>query len=399
VLAPKPVKALREIKQAFDRHIEPRKASPDAHHTRPTGMKLRLIGLALVTSALSSPGAGAVGASTASSGMLPATLCPSAESPVKEAGFVSAVGIDHWVTVRGASCANPVILIVHGGPGNPMSPYSEAVFRSWERDFTVAQWDQRGAGRTFARNPASTKERLSIELMTQDGVAIANDLAARFGKRKIILVGTSWGSVLGVHMAQSRPGLFSAYVGMSQLVSYADNQQASYQKLLAAARAAEDVATVAAVEALGPPPWTNPRNYGIVRRAIRKYEKQSTDAAPSDWWVPAPAYATSAELANYEAGEEYSFIQFVGLAGDGMLSQVDLPSLGGSFQMPVFIVQGSEDLLTVPEVARRYFDSIKAPAKEFALVPRSGHDPNAAMMDAARNMLDRSRRTEPSTAK
>lgn len=73
--------------------------------------------------------------------------------PVDEAGYVKIGGIDQWVTIRGDSCANPVALFLNGGPGNPLSPYGGAVYAAWEKDLTLVQWDQRGAGRTFARNP------------------------------------------------------------------------------------------------------------------------------------------------------------------------------------------------------------------------------------------------------
>ena len=132
---------------------------------------------------------------------------------------------------------------------------------------------------------------------------------------------------------------------------------------------------MSSIEAFGPPPWTNPRNFGILRRAMRVYEAKSSVGSPDSWWVPAPLYATPASLAEYEAGEEYSYLRFVGLAGDGMFSRIDLPALGREFEVPVFLVHGAEDLLTVPEVARRYFESIVAPEKAFVLLARTGHDP------------------------
>jgi len=46
------------------------------------------------------------------------------------------------------------------------------------------------------------------------------------------------------------------------------------------------------------------------------------------------------------------------------------------------MLQGQEDLLTMPEPSKRYFDFIEAPGKEFVLVPRAGHDPNQPMVDA-----------------
>jgi pimeloyl-ACP methyl ester carboxylesterase len=318
---------------------------------------------------------------------MPPLSCASPSAPVHAQGFVSIGGIEQWVTVRGAACGNPILFFIHGGPGNPMSPYSERIFGAWERDFTIVQWDQRGAGRTYGRNPAPVDTALSLERMAQDGVELAVWLTRSLGQRRVVLIGTSWGSALAVHMAQARPELFHAYVGVSQLVHYRANQEASYRSLLARARVAGDAEIVTAIEVLGPPPWTNPRNFGILRRAIRRYERQVTDPAPDHWWVPAPLYASPEAAAAYEAGEDYSFLQFVGAAGDGLFSRIDLPALGRRFAIPVFLVQGSEDLLTTPDVSNRYFEYLTAPVKSFVMVPRAGHDPNPAMLDAVRALL------------
>ena len=293
------------------------------------------------------------------------------------------------MTISGDSCSNPAVLFLHGGPGNPLSPYSSALYGGWEKDFTIVQWDQRGAGRTFGRNPASGDELLTIERMTTDGIEVAEYLRRRLGKQKLILVGGSWGSVLGVHMAKARPDLFQAYIGIGQLVSHAENQAASYRRMLELAYAAGDTETIAKIEALGAPPWANPRNFGILRRATRKYEAKTSTPAPDGWWKPAPSYATPEDLAAYEAGEEHSYLQFVGLKGDGMLAGVALASLGTDFAVPVYLIQGSEDLVTMPKVAKRYFDSIRAPSKEYVLLDKTGHDPNQAVLDALRAILDK----------
>ena len=197
----------------------------------------------------------------------PAAASCRGTEPVNEAGYVAIGGIEQWVTIRGSSCANPVVLFLHGGPGNPLSPYAERIYADWERDFTLVQWDQRGAGRTFARNPPP--DALTIARMAEDGIALTLHLRTRLGQPKVILVAGSWGTVLGVHMARARPDLFHAYVGAGQMVDYRENQAASYRRLLTLARAAGDEATLAAIEAMGAPPWTDPRNAGILRRATR----------------------------------------------------------------------------------------------------------------------------------
>ncbi|HTA37477.1 MAG TPA: alpha/beta hydrolase [Candidatus Acidoferrales bacterium] len=308
--------------------------------------------------------------------------CNTTAHKIDEARFIPIGGIEQWVTIKGDNCSNPVILFIHGGPGDPLSPFADSVYGGWAKDFTLVQWDQRGSGMTFGRSPPAAGSTLTIDRMTDDGVQVASYLTQHLGQRKVILMGSSWGSILAIHMIKARPDLFYAYVGASQMVSYRENQNASYAKVLELARAANDEKTIATVEALGPPPWTNPRNFGILRRAIRKYEAKATIPAPQAWWVPAPAYATPGEEANYEGGEDFSYLQFVGLNGDGMFAQVDLPKLGTTFQVPIFFIQGSEDILTAPEVTRRYFESISAPQKAFIVVPEAGHDPNVPMVDA-----------------
>jgi pimeloyl-ACP methyl ester carboxylesterase len=325
----------------------------------------------------------------------PAAGCIGAEKnrAVHEHVYVPIGGIEQWITIDGANCANPVILFVHGGPGNPLSPFIDQLYGAWQDDFTLATWDQRLSGRTYARNEPVvelTEERLAATQLTldglvKDGLEVAKYLQDRLGKRRLILLGTSWGSVLGVHMAHERPQLFHAYVGVSQLVNERDNLAAGYAATLAMARRRNDVAHIATLEEIGAPPWKNPRNFGRMRRIIRAYEAEMTSPGPT--LKVASEYASDADRAAYEAGEELSFVKYVGLAGDGMAANVDLPALGTKYKLPMYFVQGEDDLLTLPSVTRGFYDSLHAPRKKLVMVPDAGHDPNFAMIDAQFRLL------------
>ncbi len=307
--------------------------------------------------------------------------CRAPGRPVSEQGFVQIGGIRQWVTVDGQDCANPVVLIVHGGPGNPNTPFAHNLFGGWAKDFTVVQWDQRGAGKTYGENKPAEDEPLTMARLTEDGVEMARYAAQRLGKRQVILMGGSWGSALAVNIAMARPELFSAYIGTAQLVNYQLDMQASYAKTLALAKAAGDAESLAKLQPLGPPPWTDPHAFGILRRVTRKYEAQGADAPPKDWFAFGPGYDTPAYEADYTAGEDYSFLNFVGLHGDGMGPRIDLRKLGTRFAMPIWILQGEADLVTPPDVSKPYFDALEAPQKTWVLLPRTGHDPNRIMID------------------
>ena len=64
-------------------------------------------------------------------------------------------GIEQWISVRGKDRDNPILLFIHGGPASPEMPSSWFYQSPWEEYFTVVQWDQRGAGKTYAQNPDS----------------------------------------------------------------------------------------------------------------------------------------------------------------------------------------------------------------------------------------------------
>ncbi len=320
----------------------------------------------------------------------PAPGCAPAakDRAVHEHAYVRIGGIEQWIVIDGADCRNPVILFVHGGPGNPISPIFDALYGEWQKDFTIATWDQRLSGRTYARNEPATElseERIaatpfSIAQLVGDGIEIAEFLRGRLGKQQVILTGTSWGSVLAVHMAHQRPELFRAYVGVSQLVNDRDNATASYAATLAMAEKKQDAAALATLREIGPPPWTNPRSFGRKRRIIRAYENELSSPAPP--LTLGAEYDTPADRAALEAGEEISFIKYVGLKGDGVAAQIDLSALGAKYALPMYFLQGEEDLLTRPEITRAFFDSLDAPRKKLVMVPRAGHDPNIAMIGA-----------------
>jgi pimeloyl-ACP methyl ester carboxylesterase len=307
-------------------------------------------------------------------------------SPIHEDGYVVIGGIEQWITIHGDDRANPVVLMLHGGPGDPLSPYADATYGKWQSRFTLVQWDQRGAGRTWGKSGQPPPDKMTIDVFAQDGIEVAEYAIKHLGVKKVILQGGSWGSVLGVYMLKARPDLFTAWLGDAQLVNMGADFGASYRKILAFAREANDAQTLAKLQAIGAPPWHAIRSFGAFNRIARAYEAKRTTPPPDSWTI-APDYAGKDDQANDDAGDDYAFIQFIGMNGDGELPRMDLAALGPRFGAPVYIVQGEEDLKTPPEIAKRWFDTIVAPDKAFVLVPKAGHDPDAATVDAMYSVL------------
>src|SRR5208282_1517847 len=127
-------------------------------------------------------------------------------------------GIDQWVSIRGADRRNPVLLHIHGGPGYVSIPMSWWFSRDWEEYFTVVQWDQRAAGKTYSLTDAAViLPTLTRERFVADAEEMAAWVRRELGKEKIFVQGHSWGSFLGLELAKRHPAWLHAYIGVGQV--------------------------------------------------------------------------------------------------------------------------------------------------------------------------------------
>ncbi len=288
-------------------------------------------------------------------------------TPIQETRFVTLGGIEQWITIRGANRANPVLLIVHGGPGDAQSSLRSA-YAVYEKEFTVVQWDQRGAGKTYAKNPISPPEPERVEL---DGIELARYLCDYLGKKRILLLGHSWGSYLAVGMAQRRPELLAAYIGTGQVGSWRANVRAQFDFLLAKARAANDRKRVEQLEAIGTP---NPND---AKQYFSWWSMRNPYMSPDDtkWFQELRQIARSSPE---EFTEEYMKTVGEGMSYSGRTTlssmlATELPTTANTFKVAFFVIQGKEDMVTPTSVAVEYFNAVKAPKKELILVEHAGH--------------------------
>jgi pimeloyl-ACP methyl ester carboxylesterase len=283
---------------------------------------------------------------------------------IDEAMFVRIGGIDQWIGIRGRDRDNPVLLNLHGGPGLALDVRPQG----WEDRFTVVQWDQRGAGRTYIRNPKPAAG-LDIPRMTADGLAVAQFVRTRLHKKKVVLVANSWGTVLGLSMVRARPDLFSAYVGSGDLVDAARMDLWVRDELLRRARAKGDAKAVSALTSMGSPPWSQ-RQLDDERRIAAAYSPRSDRSAIAGLvgaLLVEPGYGLG-DVVAYLDGMRNSIARLVPQAQAWKAER-----LGRDFQVPMLFIQGQDDLETPTAVVRDYVDWIRAPEKSLLVVPGAGH--------------------------
>jgi pimeloyl-ACP methyl ester carboxylesterase len=287
---------------------------------------------------------------------------------VDERKYVEIGGIEQWITIRGEDRSNPLLLFLHGGPGDCTNLWSYAAFRPWLKHFTVVQWDQRGAGKTLGQNGPGIAPTITIDRLVQDGVELSEWLRKSEQKEKIVLVGHSWGSILGVLMAKARPDLFHAFVGTGQVADPATSYTVAHRELLEKARALGDDQAIRELREVGPPPYADGRGYRVQRKWSNFFEgADSFIASMVGFALSSPGYNLR-DFNDWGEGQMLSAEQLV-----PKTSMLEAKALAGDFALPVFVIQGREDFTTPTSLARTFVETIQAPRKEFVPIEGAGH--------------------------
>ncbi len=221
--------------------------------------------------------------------------------------YVTIGDIEQWIQVDEDNPANPVLLFLHGGPGGTSIPAAMA-WKPWHDHFTLVHWDQRGAGQTFQRNGELGCGPLTLERMVEDGIEVAEYLRSSLKKEKILVVGHSWGAILGIHIIKRRPDLFSAFVATGMLVNFQKTETFIYQRLLTLADHSANAEALTSLTELGPPPYADRASFLAFLQWIDKLAEPSGDG-PRPHPVPPNPDITPAVGQAIVRGAEYSRTQ------------------------------------------------------------------------------------------
>ena len=286
-------------------------------------------------------------------------------------------GVDQWVSMRGTDRRNPVLLYIHGGPGYVSIPMSWWFTRGLEDYFTVVQWDQRGTGKTYLLTDfAKIVPTLTRERMIADSEEMAVWVRKELGKDKIFVLGHSWGSFLGLQLAQRHPEWLYAYIGVCQLIDGPESERRGWPFAMDAARREGNAEAVRELEAIAPygaPGQTIPIKDLLVERKWVGYyggvmAYRHDNSADSALAQLSPDY-TDQEIRRIWEGNKFATPYLL----PGVVA-LDLTAIN-KLSVPLILFEGRHDRTVNSEVAATWFDTVKAPDKQFVWFEHSGHMP------------------------
>lgn len=340
---------------------------------------LRVVGAVLAVAVF-----GVIGAVIAVRNVRTVSHYPNMFGGVDESLYLPLNGQEQYILMTGRDTANPVILYLHGGPSSPDAYVTYAFADRLTDDYTFVCWDQRGCGRTYFRNKAKDPDNAtaSFEQALDDLDGLVDYLRQRFGQEKIILMGHSYGTILGSRYALDHPDKVSAYVAVAQVVSLEKSDIYSYRDALAKAQAAGDdtSAMEAAYRTVSETPSLT--NLMALRREVAPYHPAKVDDQSTWYAVTSPTFGMDdfrwflrqlGDMEDYFALNRQLF---------DATQAFDAEAQGMDYAVPVCFISGGEDWICPVDSVRAYEEAISAPQKELRLIDGCGHSPQYSLPDA-----------------
>ena len=282
-------------------------------------------------------------------------------------------GIKQYLLIRGEQIENPVLLFLHGGPGYPQIAFARKYQKELENDFVVVQWDQRGAGKSYSKT--IKEESMNREQFIKDTLEVVEYLKSRFTVQRIVLVGHSWGSELGVRVVTLAPENFYAYIGIGQVVHTQKQETISYDYVFEQASKDKNKKALKALEEIGYPPYENHEKdvmvqrkwlgtYGGVERGIHSMREiiAGTLFTSEYTWLDGIRFIKGNYFTRSTMFNEINDVDFFS----------DFPTL----PVPVIFIAGRYDYNTPSILVKAYYDILKAPDKKFFWFEESAHFPH-----------------------
>lgn len=293
------------------------------------------------------------------------------KTSIQERIFIELGGEEQYIEITGASAELPVLLFLHGGPGWPQTPHLRYFNADLTKAMILVSWDQAGCGKSYLKN--SNPKNLSPESLIKDAHELTQYLKKKFNKEKIFLLGFSYGSVIGLQLAEKYPDDYYAYIGVSQLINTQENWDASMQWIKKQALSKNDTAVLKQLELI------EKRDTSVCKTELDCFMNKYQLLVKYNGTIYNKEIAAEIEKAEsyYEDYKDYNWFEAFNYTASRFGGKQFYTDLSGieSLEVPVYFMAGRHDWNLPGIVTENYFNDLKAPQKEFIWFEKSGHEP------------------------
>lgn len=295
------------------------------------------------------------------------------EGSIAELESVKLNGRKEWISIRGNDENAPVLLFLAGGPGGTQLAATRYELSELEEHFVVVNWEQPGSGKSYH---CMKRNDITVQTYIEDGIALTEYLLERFGKNRIYLMGESWGSALGIFLAEARPEYYAGFIGTGQMVDFAETEQLDYWKAIEIAEEKNDEKMVQTLKKQGEAPYYE----GNIAWQSGTYLNYLSTYMATDPEITNGGYHTFRDMFASEYGVLDSINYMLGVMNTfnvvyPTLYGVDLRADYAKLDVPVYFFLGRHDVNAPTALSDEYYHLLEVPKKELVWFEHSGHSP------------------------
>ena len=267
----------------------------------------------------------------------------------------------------------PLLLYIHGGPLYPELFLIEKYYPNLLEKFQCVFPETRGSG----LSASATQKNLEVNSLVEDIIDWAEYFLKKFNKEACLLMGHSFGTVTASLAVKERPDLFTAYIAIGQVNSMFEHSKIVYDFVKECCEKEEKPKFLQKFPNKADIDFTNNRDFYLFsNKYISKYRRAIFHKKEyNNYHMLKDLFS----YGNYSLEEKFTFLSVlfspkaIPLISEFM--QETYSSIIGELEKPVFIFNGEYDLMTCPEQAKMFFNTIEAPYKKFYLYENSAHFP------------------------
>jgi pimeloyl-ACP methyl ester carboxylesterase len=287
-------------------------------------------------------------------------------------------GEKQWIFIRGKDQTNPILIFLHGGPGEPSMGMSSSRRSDSEliNHFTVVHWDQRGAGKSY--NKSISADSMTLNRIVEDCNELIDYLRIKFDKSKVFIVAHSSGTLFGIKTAYRYPQKIHAYVGVAQIINDFEHETINYEFALEEAKRSGNKKHQNAIKEIGPPPYEIPEKLFDKAKHIVRYGGMMVDFSSRKMIGIVLPYLSSPE---YSISEGIRTIvgkgrNFTVNALWKETTVVNFTEEIDSIKVPIYFFEGKFDMITPTILVENFYKNLIAEkGKNLFIFENSAHFP------------------------
>lgn len=287
------------------------------------------------------------------------------------------------VLIEGKNKDNPVVITLHGGPGKPI-PFSvgcRGLFPMFTDDFIMVYWDQLGCG----INNYLIDDSFSIDTFVSMTAELIEKIKNKFPNNQIIVLSTSWGSILSAKLLEKNPYAVDCVIAYGQIIKdvfICDEVKETLAKTNISAKKLNRIKNLTSDN-------FQVQDLLLITNALQKY----TDAYQNKLGEKVPMGSI---LKGLLKSPDYKIQDFIATIVNGYMKnsslwkeivKINLEDQLRNVKVPYIMLQGDTDIVASTKTVKELVIDSNNPYLDCKIVSNTGHMPSAKMINTILTVL------------